>query len=1416
MQSNQLLDALSSIRSRVKSLAVVTGLGLIVAAAMGMLLVAGVADYLLNLPGPARLLLIVAALGTLGYLIYRFVIRPATAKLTAGDIAGRVEITFPQFDDRLRSTVNFLTTEIPGSDVMKDKVSDETAALAGNVNLGDIVVTRPLWRSIGLAAVSVVAVVALALAVGSQYRSISFARLLHPFGDTKWPLTVQIVMDSSVPQRVTAGQRIFINMKLARGDKASRKAKLIYQYPGQKPVEELMARDDKGVYSSFHDAKLDADVASGTVKMWIEAGDDRLEVAPITIVPKLSITQVDAVVTPPDYANLPKTTVNLRESPAVMAAGANVVVRVMFNKPLADAPVILESAKPEIALPPVTITRDPADKRLAIITFSPRQSAEFRVKAIDTDEFTNESTESYQFTIRPDQNPVVLIEIPRGNEERTAVSAFGVQAVAEDDYGIKVATLNAERLGDHHQWKIKLVDNAVPLKDVSWNKIDGNAELQRFRMNYTWDLAQLEGGNLQPGDVIEYCIAVTDNFALDGKTHDPVLSGKLRITIISQEQLNTKAAEAIRNVATQVGDAIKAQDHAKADTKALLEGTQKKDNFDAADKNTAEQLANQQAAVASQDKQLAKKLDDLNKMLDENKSPAQDLKDTAKDVSAMLNRTADGPQKDATDKIADAKDNPTPKDQRNEKLADAANKQEEASQQLQNAIKRMGDPGSLANKIEEIRKLLDAQTALSKATAKDGQSALGKKPSDMTPEEKKKANDNADQQKALADQTQKAIDGLKKSGEDLAKSDPVAGQAMKDAAATGQAQQVPPSQQKASAATKQNQQSQAQAAQKQAELGLQMMLSNLQEAEKRKLEELVTKLEELQKQIQILVKRQAGHNLDNLSIQGQEKLKGMEAAVLADLMLKSERDKEHQPPTPTAPALTALQEQTERNTRDIAHGADSVQGASEVAGALSRSATKMGAAIVWLRQTKMPDAYDPPQVEALNALVQAQAKVDDMLQKAKDKQDEAQKDAIRAALQKIRTDQAALNDKTVAIDKSPRNDDGTYKRDDKMQLNGMPGEQGKLQERTSKVGDDLSAMGGIVYTWAVKDVTSTMDNVKEDLAKPMTGEETQIEQAQVIEQLDAMIAALATKPKENPFDPKGSPPPGGSGSGSPPPPKLPTEAELRLLRANQNAINRTTHLLDAMAKKDNARILQLGGREGELRNVFKELMKKAGGADIGPEPDPNIKIDEEHGEEALVNHELDNGLLNDGGAAAGGGGKKPAAPPKDAAAAVKTAGERMGMIRQRLALNNDAGKVTQLIEKKLLEDMDNLIDQARQQQSKSSPPPPGAGKPGAAPPQPGGQGQGKPQNAKGGGQPGKQGGKGGSSPAGDSSLSDGGASNVDPSVDIHNNIADWGGLTPRERQAVLETKNEVIIEKYRNYSDEYYKSLAIQQSEQKK
>ncbi len=312
------------------------------------------------------------------------------------------------------------------------------------------------------------------------------------------------------------------------------------------------------------------------------------------------------------------------------------------------------------------------------------------------------------------------------------------------------------------------------------------------------------------------------------------------------------------------------------------------------------------------------------------------------------------------------------------------------------------------------------------------------------------------------------------------------------------------------------------------------------------------------------------------------------------------------------------------------------------------------------------------------------------------------------------------------------------------------------------------------------------------LAKPDTGKATQVAETQMEEQLQAMIDSLTEKiNKASKFDQRGG---GGGGGGGSKKPQMPSEAELRLLKRNQEAINVQTPKLDAQPEKDKEALMNLGNRQGEIRNLLDQLIQKAtqGQAKLGPEPDPKDQLPEEASKEDVDNQEVQDDLLHD------------RVNGKTVDKGIKGAGDRMGRVRQRLALNNDPGKVTQEIQKRIVVDLDELIKMAQKTEGK---PKPGSGKPGdkMGPPKPApGQGQQPMAQGKQPGQPSK----GGQSPAQNSTLTQGGAPNVDPNADVTEKRAGWGGITPREREAVQESAGEQVIGKYRQLVDDYYRSLS--------
>lgn len=1402
MPRNTLLQSLQDVRRRVRLLAIGFGGGLFVTAAVLAILLTVSLDYLLNLPAIPRLILILAALAGLAYLIRRFLVQPLASALPLGEVAGRLERAFPQFQDRLRSSVDILSGRLPGSEPMKTRVVSEATQLASGLDFEQAVVIRPVIYSAASAAVAIVLIALIAASIGPHYRDIAFDRLLRPFGAVAWPKTVKIDLVGNMPNRVAAGDRVEVNIRLARGDRASRTATLLLQYGNADgtsfgPIEkQLMTRGDDGIYHASLDARTFSEkTAGGVMKISVDSGDDQLAIAPIQVVRRLSMTSVLARIIAPPYAKAPPVEVNLAQNPASATVGSVVELKLAFNKP------IDQHHPPSFAAitgtVPAGLSWSIDGSQAWVGRWTVADSVQFRLTATDRDGLHNTDAQEYQLIARPDQPPAVQIENPRGSEDRTADSIIPLRILAEDDFGIDALSLDVAKVGTPSKWSLPLVSKGEQTKDVQWTRADDGADLLRFHAAYPWSLSKLAHTKLQPGDVLEYHATVTDNFLLNGNRHAPVQSGKLRITIISQDELNNQVTQTLRDLADQIARIKTAQANTQHETHRLADESKNHPKFDAADTVAANRIATAQSGTAADTKELANKVSAALKRLQENQSTDKELSQTASETARLLNDAAKNPMNDAAAALAKARQADISKSQRNSQLAKAGQRQQAAIDELQKALEKMGSMGSLSKSIEQIKSLLAEQEKVTQQTADAGKNNLGRTPEQMDPKSRKALAEAAAKQADLAKKTSAAIADLQKSADKLSKSDPASAAAMKQAAATATEQNVPQSQSTAAQAAQKNQQGQAQASQKQAEMGLQMMLDNLREAQRRKLAQLAAKLADLQTQIANLIRRQAGHNLDDLSLQNGDAMKKLTATSKVELFTEAQRDIS-QPVTPADPAaLSSGQELTERNTRDIAKSVQALPDSGAAADHLSDAADHMERAAVSLRAAQWAAAYDPPQVQALVSLRAAKKWVDAQKTAAEKKQKQQQRDSVRAVYAKIKAEQDKLNGDTKRLNTVPRLPDGSLKRSDAIAIAELAGRQGKLADRVQKLDSDLSALGSIVYIWANKDIATSMLNVKDDLGKPETDQPVQSQQARIDQQLKAMIDDLITKPIQSKFAQKGGGGGGGGGGGS----GLPSETELRLMKDLQKALNNDTKSLANSGNKNKPAMAALGNRQGELRNLLAELLNKSshGKLKIGPEPDNRNLLPEEAKADSVENQELDNSLLT---------GKPGAQPVQNDVGLV---GQRMARSRQRLAINDDDGKITQLIQQKIVSNLDDLIQMSRKKlaQSQSPPPPPKGGGEKMARAQP--NSGAKPQNSS----P-KSGVQSASCnhPAQGENARHPGNEAADTSTPIRQSAREWGAISPRTRQAVIDGASEQPIDKYKKLVDDYYKSLATKANTQ--
>ncbi|HEY6409709.1 MAG TPA: hypothetical protein VIY29_19805, partial [Ktedonobacteraceae bacterium] len=204
---NPLLSRLASLRRKVRLLDGWQGISALLTLLVGAVVVVGLLDWLVQLPSLVRGMLLVGILVGAGMVAYRLLFVPFRSPCDDLTLALRIEQEFPELNDALGSTVQFLSesADSPGaaasSQAMRKKAVQVAVTKAEQFDFNRII----SYRSAVILGVSLVIVAAVAAHFAYRYAEfsgIALARLADPFGGHTWT-TVDV---PNVPDRVAVGQ----------------------------------------------------------------------------------------------------------------------------------------------------------------------------------------------------------------------------------------------------------------------------------------------------------------------------------------------------------------------------------------------------------------------------------------------------------------------------------------------------------------------------------------------------------------------------------------------------------------------------------------------------------------------------------------------------------------------------------------------------------------------------------------------------------------------------------------------------------------------------------------------------------------------------------------------------------------------------------------------------------------------------------------------------------------------------------------------------------------------------------------------------------------------------------------------------------------------------------------------------------
>lgn len=1150
-ETRRLVDALTTVRRRLRFKLVVGGL-IRLATVVALALIGGVAlDWGLRLPGLVRLTLTLVLLIYAGILIWRRVALPLIRPVSLTEIAVRVQEHFPEFDRGLAGAVEFIQQGTHESPALAQRAIDRAAELVERVRLRSALAGRLPWRVRITAGAAALAVASLSI-VATSWVQTGVIRFVDPLGPHEWPRRVVIRPDGG-DQIIALGESVSCRMEVTRGNSRRLRPVVVTRDEQDREARVPLQRGRDGRYHHRFEG------VTTPFSYWFEAGDATTRARPsrVRLVTRPAVRTCELSVRPPDYVQRDEPTRHvLDQRPVTVVEGSHMTVRVTTAAPLhtgepgAGAWIGIDGER--VALRPV----DPTTwtfERDATATFA------FTVQLNDVVSgraFENRDPAVYRIEVNMDRAPTVSLIEPSPVLEVTPDAEVSLIAIAEDDLGFGALALLAD-------------DGAGPLPPIDLlpdSEESQTPEGVQRRCKYDWPLSPM---GLSPGQIVTYVVEVTDNYVLDGRRHDPVRSREGRLKVISHAELTERVAEQLKFIGRRIEQARDEQAAIQTNLQDIAEVISEERPLESADVEALMQVGGEQQRLAAQTRRLAGRLAAVAQTLEQNRVNDRALLDQVGRLERTLQDVADGEMTAAAEQ-ADRARTESEIGARREAIAAADESQRAALTALDDVLRELDQWNSLQDVVRKTRDLLDRQQRLRQQTARLTAETIGQQPQQLDEDARARLTANADAQQQLSGDVDELLQTLPQLADQVRNEDSASADALVAAEQSARSNLIADRMQTAANAIRGNRGAEAELEQRAIESGLSEMISGLESRQARMLAELQKKLEDAEQVLRELVET-------------QRVLWEATTALPPDATPEAVRD------------LAPPQELLSRRTRNAARQLAGQREIALVGERVKEAVAPMQRAVDRLGEAARADA-EPEQLAALDALSAAL----DMLLEAKEAAErEAAKQSLmelRDALVSIRDAQAGITDDVgAAVDAF--SESGRLGRREIREVRKLATAQGDLIEDTAAVQKRVGS--AIVYDYAISTLIEDMGSA----ADRLTGRDLSIETGEAFDdlvfQLDQLIAALIEEgaPPEDQFAEGGGAGGGQQGDKRGP---VPTLAELRLLRTLQAQINARTQRLarsieeTSMSEALLKRVEETGRRQERIRSLAEKMIEKTG------------------------------------------------------------------------------------------------------------------------------------------------------------------------------------------------------------------------------
>lgn len=1211
-RAEPIASALRTLRWRVRVRLVAERLAMVTAGAIAVIVVAAGIDFIVHLPLTMRALAlgcgVVVALAWLLRTLWPLMrFRPGLIELAlrVERAPGAAQAGLP---GRLASALD-LAGSTPGwadPSLVDRAVSDAVGRFKGFPASRALLRGSAAQRGMLSLAVSLLPVL-LAFWAIPTYSRIGTLRVLAPWLNIEWPKVTGVTSATSIAAHpidtpITLRAQVHTTNKPVGQTRVECRWRVVL--PGAPGVltRVLMnpVRRGESAGSDVYETAISRDALAqalgaspqAVIEFQFATSDDETTTDAVALVERPRVTEATVAITPPAYASAAKESAMLagsfpvtpdaagRSSHAPVLAGSRVRLEMTLNKPVPVPGRETPSGSGPAGVPELTsfVTRTfgagglprgatfSFDETRWILEFEPTASLAIDTTPVDGWSIPAAEPLSVALSVVADQPPTAATTEPPADESVLPTAMIPVTGEARDDVELGWTELRVKAF-------VKPDSAGAPPEArgeaASMGRVEGSGAASA-KTKVELDLATL---SLKPGDEVEIQTAAADRF----EGHAPVLSAPRRLRIISEAQLTQQVLDdlaALRSASDRLAREQATLRDATAKAVASREAGKPDER-----RGELNELRGRQGSITERVAPARELLDRAKARIERNAMTDQSLREMLDRAGELALRAAESSREAERDLAKAAAEANAPEDS---ERAQIDQEQAKAAENLSNLADMLSQGQDAFAARRQVEKLLADQKELTAEASKATQQSAGKKPEQLTPQERSALERLAAQQLELARRAERAADELSKRSEAVKPRDPAQAEAMKKAAEETRREAVPQRMEEAAKQLQQNQGEQAGQEQEQAAEALEKILEELDKAQQRRDDVLERLLADLAKSIQVLVDTQKA-----------------ELGSLADAAKSG--------------SFRGLSEGMTRlygNTLALS-SSTAVREAQMVMDRLGTAGEHQSRAAGLLRAEKVDDAAaEREERSSLTRLEEALAEAKKKQQEAAAK-DEARK---RAELAKkygeVLQKQAKLNEDTKPLVGAE------LSRRDRNVARGLATRQSEVRGEVDRLREEIAAGGASdLFDYAHKRFDGLAQRAEKPLGQGEVPAAVGRDQAEALRVLRSVASALASSsgPDSNPFrrpgqgnEDGGGKNQGGQGGNQPGQNAMvPPIAQIMLLRTmQQEAAERTRALGEAGAGADPAELMSVAELQRDLAEIGRKVVEILNQANGKPPAEP--------------------------------------------------------------------------------------------------------------------------------------------------------------------------------------------------------------------